>query len=171
MVYDLSARALLLRAKFGGRRELLQLLARQLACAIRGIPSFARCSLVVPVPSHPRAALRRGFNPALELARPVARQLGLPLRPRLLRRRWRAAAGVKQLGARQREASASEAFRVRWPLRGERVLLIDDVMTTGSTVAACARRLIVSGAGEVRVAVWARTLPRDWGEIQTKTRL
>ena len=88
MLYDGVARGFLLAAKLGGRPELLPLLGAQLAALLRA-GSFAEgCGAVVPVPSHPLVRLRRGFDPAQEIARPVATALGLPL-VRGLRRRLR----------------------------------------------------------------------------------
>jgi predicted amidophosphoribosyltransferase len=119
---------------------------------------FARsCTLVTAVPSHPWVWLRRGFNPALELARPVARGLGLPLRPGVLVRRLGRTAPAKRLGATHRRRVSARAFRPRESLTGERVLLVDDVMTTGATADGCAGALLDAGAISVRLAVWART--------------
>jgi predicted amidophosphoribosyltransferase len=158
MTFDDLARRFLLRGKLGARPELLAPLGLQLARALE-IEQFAvGCTVAVPVPSHPWATLRRGFSPATEVARPIARRLELPLRT-ALRRRVSATPATKQLTARQREAAARWAFRVRGLAAGARVLLIDDVMTTGYTLDACARALKAAGANQVRAAVWARTLP------------
>ena len=107
----------------------------------------------------PWAALRRGFVPAGELAAPLARAIGIPLGRRVVRRRWRGPVAAKRLGARGRRRLGPEAFRVDPEVRGRRVLLVDDVMTTGAMADACTRALRRAGATEVRVAVWARTLP------------
>jgi len=163
VAYDDTARSFLLRAKLGRRPELLSPLGRQLARALEVADLARGCTALTVVPSHPVATFRRGFSPARELARPVARLLGLPLRGALIRRRLRAGGPVKRLSARSRRLALRDAFVVRDRLPGCRVLLIDDVMTTGETVAACTRALKGAGALEVRVAVWARTLPPHWG--------
>jgi len=157
VAYGAAARALLLRAKLGGRPELLQPMGHQLARMIETAGMADSCTAVVPVPSHPWINLRRGFVPAVELARPLARRLGLPLCRRVLRRRAGSPLAAKRLGARGRRALA--AVEVRRDVVGQRLLLVDDVMTTGATVHSCARALKQHGASEVRVAVWARTLP------------
>ncbi len=160
VAYDSPARAFLLRAKLGGRRELLEPLGQQLATMLEGARVADSCTAVVPVPSHPWLNLRRGFRPALELARPTARRLALPLLPWVLCRRFGTQLATKRMGrAARRRMLVAGSFRVRRRLEGERLLLVDDVMTTGATVDGCARALKQAGAREVRVAVWARTLP------------
>jgi ComF family protein len=107
---------------------------------------------LVPVPLH-RARLReRGYDQALELARPLARGLGIPLLAEGLHR-VRATAAQSALGAGARRRNVRGAFaaapRTRWP---PHVALVDDVMTTGATLGECAR--VLKAAGAVRVDVW-----------------
>ena len=157
VLYEGAARRVLLRAKVGGRREILAHLGRQLAAVVAQSGHAASCSLVTAVPSHPWIRFRRGFDPALEVARPVARVLRLPIRPRLLARCWRSPAAVKRMTAVGRRLALERAFRVPHRLAGEQVLLIDDVLTTGATAEGCAAALLRAGARSVRLAVWART--------------
>lgn len=159
VLYDARARRFVLRAKFGARPELLGVLGEQLARLVRATGFAATATVVAPVPSHPWVELRRGFNPALEIARPVARRLGLPLARGLVVRRLRHPAAAKRLRAAARRRRLARAFRARRAIPGERVLLIDDVLTTGATAEGCALTLRRAGAHEVRVAVWARTPP------------
>ncbi len=159
MAYDGPARRFLLAAKMGGRRSLLRPLGEQLAAVVRASGLAEGCDRVVPVPAHPWRRLSRGYDPAGDLARVVAARIGVPLDVRILARRILASKPAKRLSAARRAAAAAAAFRGRRPVHGERVLLVDDVMTTGSTAAACATALRRAGAVDVRVAVWARTLP------------
>ncbi len=160
--YDELARRFMLRAKLGRRRELLAPLGRQLARVLAHGGLAREADAVVAVPTHPWMLLRRGFNPAAELARRVARGLGLPLIRRALVRRMRAGRPAKRLRAAQRRRVSREAFAGRRSLRDLRILLVDDVLTTGATAEACGAALRAAGAREVRVAVWARTpLRRD----------
>ena len=138
-------------------RPLGRAAAARLLPLLRALPA---CDLVVPVPLHPLRRLRRGFNQSLILAGAFAAATGSPLAPRLLRR---TGAGRRQvgLGRRDRLTALEGCFRtragVRAALRGRRVLLVDDVTTTGATLAACARVLGVAGAESVTGCVVART--------------
>ncbi len=110
---------------------------------------------VVPVPLHPRRLARRGMNPAAELARAAARHLGCPLDPLALERR-RDTPSQTGLSRRARLANVRGAFRARHPLPG-RILLVDDVVTTGSTLEAAAAARRAAGARAVAAACAART--------------
>jgi predicted amidophosphoribosyltransferase len=161
VAYHGTARRFLLAAKFGGRREVLRALGSQLA-EVLAVCGLARgCHAVVPVPAHPWSRLRRGHNAALEIALPVGASLGLSVSGRLLARGFTRGLAAKRLGRRRRREAVARAFRASPRARGLRVLLVDDVMTSGATAEACARALTDRGAEEVRVAVWARTLRTD----------
>jgi ComF family protein len=123
------------------------------------------CDLVVPVPLHRARFLSRRFNQSAELARAVARGAGLSYAPEALIRKRRTRQQVG-LGAREREANVRGAFHVpdaALPhVKSRRILLVDDVYTTGATVAAAARILKRAGAGQVDVLTFARVLPGDF---------
>jgi len=157
VAYQGAAPRFLLRAKERGRPELLRPLAGQLLAAASASGILGRADVVVPVPSSFPSRIRRGFVPAREMARVLARGSSLPWSPDGLRRRGLAARAFKGLGAAERRARARNAIEVRKPFQGAQVLLVDDVMTTGATLAACARALRLAGAVTVRAAVWART--------------
>lgn len=136
--------------KFGGWRAL----ARHLAGAMTTVWE-AEADAVTWVPLAPQRRRRRGFDQAEVLARAVARRLDLPS-PRMLRRVWDTPAQARQTAVDRRRA-LREAFE---PVRASprRILLVDDVMTTGGTVAACAAALRRAGAERVLVATAARAV-------------
>ena len=111
--------------------------------------------IMVPVPLHPARLRERGYNQALELARPVAKRLQLPLNYRAVRR-IRATPPQTQLPRKLREKNVRGAFRVDVNVEGLRVAIVDDVMTSGHTVNALAASLRKAGAMEVVVWVVAR---------------
>lgn len=114
--------------------------------------------LVIPVPLHPRRLRPRGFNPAALLARAVASEVGAPCDPVALRR-LRNTASQTGLGRRQRRRNVRGAFATRRAVP-ERVWIVDDVATTGSTLAACATALRRAGARQV-VGVCAAWRPPE----------
>jgi len=124
--------------------------------------AFPGGALVTCVPQSFAAWGRRGFSPALELARRIARCTGAPLRHPL----GRARRAPPQVGltARQRDRNVRRLFRV--PARRRRlvhdrsVVLVDDVLTTGSTARACCRALRAAGAARVDLVALARARPR-----------
>ncbi len=141
--------------KFGGDALLARWLGGLLAQRLRQTPPGA-AALVLPVPLAPRRLRQRGYNQAWELARGVARELGWPSAGDLLLRR-RDAAPQSSLPLARRTANVRAAFEARPLAPGTRVLLVDDVMTSGSTAEHAARALLRAGAAEVGVAVLLRT--------------
>ena len=112
---------------------------------------------IVPVPLHPTKHREREFNQAERLARGLSKATGIPLNARLLRR-VRATRTQTQLSREERLANVGRAFALPRPtdLRGKRLLVIDDVLTTGATTSACARVLREAGADDVCVWTVAR---------------
>jgi len=150
--YDGTLRELVLLCKQGRRDELARPLAHRLAAAFRrsGWPEVA---LFVPVPMWWGRRLRRGFNQAELLSREVARQLGGRSVAALSRRRGRPQVGRSRS---ERRRLSGSAFTARRPVAGD-VVLVDDVLTTGATAAACTRALLAAGADAVYLLTVART--------------
>lgn len=157
-LYTGPLRELILRFKFGGELALSRLLAAWLENAASCLPSP---DAVLGMPQHPAHLRRRGFNQAHELARALHAATGIPFRPGLLIRR-RDNAPQASLNARQRAANVRGVFGVGAPVAGMRLWLVDDVMTTGSTLREAAQTLLDAGAHEVCVLAVART-PRALG--------
>jgi len=138
-------------AKFRGRLNLVRLLGQCLAISLRE-GGVEMPDLIVPVPLHARRLRQRGYNQALEIARILGRELAVPLDVHSC---WRVLDTKPQTGLEQedRRRNVRGAFRVRRPLAARRVAIVDDVVTTGSTVAELSRVLL--RAGVERVDVWA----------------
>ena len=145
--------------KFEGRVELVGVLARALHKAVTA-EGAALPQLVLPVPLSPRRLAERGYNQAWELARRVAALMQLPARADVLLRPWETAHQA-DLGRAERQKNLRSAFmveaRLRPTVQGQRVALVDDVMTTGTTVGMAAAALLRAGATAVDVWVIART--------------
>jgi ComF family protein len=109
----------------------------------------------VPVPLHPNRLRQRGYNQALEVARPIAQQLNVSIDTGLLQR-IRKTPPQQGLSAIERRSNLRNAFDLTTTPSVRRILLVDDVMTTGETVRECCRTLRAGGVREVQVAVVGR---------------
>lgn len=146
----------LIRAyKYGGELALAPFLADRLFEHVANEPPP---DWVVPLPLHPERLASRGFDQALELARPLARQLGLELATDVLVR-VRPTQPQARLDAAARAKNVRGAFQCTPLPPSLAIALVDDVMTSGATVAAATQALRDAGAAEVRVWVLARALP------------
>lgn len=149
--YEGPLPALLGGAKFRSRLNLARLLGQCLALSLRERgPGMA--GLIVPVPLHPRRLRERGYNQSLELARAVSRGLAVPVDSASCAR---VQATVPQAGLekKERRRNVRGAFQVLRPPQAAHVAILDDVVTTGSTVAELAQ--VLRRAGVARVDVWA----------------
>ncbi|TAL36071.1 MAG: ComF family protein [Phenylobacterium sp.] len=156
-LYDETSRDPILKLKHADRLDLAPMLARWISRAARDLIEDA--DAIAPVPLHRFRLLHRRYNQAAEIARPLAAMTGTPYLPdALVRRRDTATQAGKSGSGRKRNVAA--AFEVpasrRKQVDGLRILLIDDVLTTGATAEGCARALKAAGAARVDLAVVAR---------------
>lgn len=152
-VYGFPLDRLVPRFKFHRDLAAGRLMADLMAGALTSAP---RPDALVPVPLHARRIRQRGYDQALELARPLAATLALPLRADLLQR-IRATAAQSELDAGQRRRNLARAFAVpKQAALPDHVALVDDVMTTGATLAAAAHALRAAGVERVDAWVCAR---------------
>jgi ComF family protein len=157
--YDAASRDLVIAFKHGDRTDAAPAFARWMMRAGAGLLHDA--DIVVPVPLHRRRLLGRRFNQAALLVNEMARRHGVAVAPDLLLRiRATRSQGRLSLSARRRNVQGAFAVRERAAarLRGRSVLLVDDVLTTGATVGACAAALLRGGARHVDVLTLARVV-------------
>lgn len=147
-LYTERMRYSLIRFKYGGRREYARFFGR--AMYVYGYPELLRWKpdLIVPIPLHRRNRQQRGFNQAEILAEKIGALCGIPVSAEILKKK-NLTRSQKTLNARERRKNLRQAFSVEAKLCGERILLIDDVFTTGSTIDAAASCLREAGASAV----------------------
>jgi ComF family protein len=155
LVYDETAQKLILPFKYGDRTELARGLARLMLRP--GAKMLAAADGLVPVPLHVSRLRQRRYNQAALLAGRLARLTGLPCAPDgLVRGRATAPLARMGLAARQEEMRDAIAVRPDFAAAGRALVLVDDVMTSGTTADACARALLAAGAKRVDVLTAAR---------------
>ena len=156
VAYDDISRSIAMRLKYGRKVALARTMSRYMRPLIGEVPAEA---LIVPVPLHRLRLWNRGFNQSAIVARELSRRTGVPVALDALQR-VRATPPLKGLNMRQRRKAVAGAFRASKgaELRGRTVVLIDDVLTTGSTANACARVLKRAGAARVELISWARVI-------------
>ncbi|HZU27343.1 MAG TPA: ComF family protein [Bryobacteraceae bacterium] len=149
--FENELRELIHLFKYGRIRPLAKPLGDLMALAL---PRSERFDVVVPMPMHWLRRWRRGFNQAELLARTIARRASVPVRRLVRRAKWTTPqAGLTNA---QRRHNVQRAFRVSGNVDGMRILLVDDVLTTGATAGACAAVLKRAGAARVAVLTVAR---------------
>jgi ComF family protein len=149
--YAGAARTAVLTLKFRSGRYLVPLMGELLCNRLTGL----QFDVVVPVPLSPERQRQRGFNQASLLAEHVSATVNAPLIPALSRTERRA---QRTLGEAARLSNLAGAVRCCRDVGGQRVLLVDDVVTTGATVSACADTLAHAGASRICVLAFARDL-------------
>lgn len=159
LAYDDLSRGLVLGLKHGDRTHLAPALGALMVRA--GAELLRRGEIIVPVPLHRRRLWRRRYNQASLLGLAIGRASGLPMAPDSLVRR-KATQSLGHMSPSARRRALRGAFAVpknrRRPIAGKRVILIDDVLTTGATGEACARALKRAGAASVELLVFARVV-------------
>jgi len=174
--YEGVVRSVMLAYKNEGRTELARSLAAPLDAAVTAVWHGSDAELLVPVPGSRSGTARRGFGPVALVARraglvltPALRAVGVAPEQKSLTLEQRKAGGAGQVDVQQRETrhldnpqSGSERWRVRALVRGRRVVLVDDVVTSGATLRAAVRALRLAGAEVVGCAAIAAT-PRRQG--------
>ncbi len=152
--YAYPADRLVQRLKFNAQLHLARLLGERLAEHVaRHVTQPPQ--VILPVPLHRTRLRERGFNQALELARPIARHMDIPLDYRSCAR-VRATTAQSLLPAAQRRGNIKGAFQVTRPIKARHVAIVDDVMTTGHTVEEFAATLRKAGVKKIDVWVLAR---------------
>jgi ComF family protein len=154
--YDFPLDKLVQSFKYGHRLALGAYFGRQLAA----LAGTLDADLIIPLPLHPERLRQRGFNQALELARPISKACRLPIATSSCRR-TRNTLPQADLAWRERVGNMRHAFLCTVDLSEKKIILVDDVMTTGASLDECARTLKLHGAAQITVLVVARALPRD----------
>jgi len=156
LIYDDASKPIILKLKHGDRLHPVPALANWMVRA--GDDVWERIDLIVPVPLHRWRLLKRRYNQAALLAQAIGKQVGKPVCvDALIRVRQTSSQG--HLGRKERHENVAGAFTARAgsALAGQRVVLVDDVLTSGATVNECARVLLCAGAAYVHVVTLART--------------
>ncbi|MBQ2958023.1 MAG: ComF family protein [Clostridia bacterium] len=139
--------------KFHGVTMLAEAMAGEMANLLE-LRNMTDYDMIVPVPLHPSRLYHRGYNQSELLAKEVSKLIGLDMRTDVLSR-VRKTRQQSKLKRFERSSNTASAFRAETDLTGKRILLIDDVVTTGSTLCACAEALKAAGAADIRALTLA----------------
>ena len=156
VAYGDISRSITIRLKYGRKVALARTMSRYMQPLLGDLPGD---TVFVPVPLHRSRLWRRGFNQSAIVARELSRRTGYGVEIDALKR-VRATPPLKGLNMLQRRRTVAGAFRTnrQAELRGRNIVLVDDVLTTGSTANACARVLKRAGAARVDLVSWARVI-------------
>ena len=154
VAYDELPRSIALQLKYGRKVALARTMARYMAPLQDHWPEDA---VVIPVPLHRGRLWGRGFNQSALIASELSRRWGVRVDNGLLRRARRTQP-LKGLNHNQRRKAVAGAFKATASINGKTVILVDDVLTSGSTAEACASALRRAGAGRIELICWARVV-------------
>lgn len=155
VAYGDITRGLAIRLKYGRKVAIARTMARYMAPLV----GTSDEPLLVPVPLHRIRLWNRGFNQSALVASELSKRLGIAVDPLALKRTRRTPA-LKGMSQLQRRKTVAGAFKVpdKTAVKGRTIILVDDVLTTGSTAEACARTLKRAGAARVELVSWARVV-------------
>ncbi len=159
VVYDESSRKIILPFKHGDRLDFVPLMVKMMSnCGEEIIKS---ADYIVPIPLHRLRLLKRKYNQAALLAHALAKHCHKPYLPDGLKR-IRSTPKQGKLSPAERKQNVAKAFRINthYDFKNKSILLIDDVLTTGSTANECSRILLKAGAKEVNILTFATTVPK-----------
>ena len=154
VAYDDLPRSIALKLKYGRKVGLARTMARYMG-PLKG--DWPHDAIIIPVPLHRWRLWGRGFNQSALMARELSRLWGLPADVAGLKRVKRTQP-LKGLSQTQRRKAVSGAFKAASDFKGRTAILVDDVLTSGSTAEACARALRRAGASRVELVCWARVV-------------
>lgn len=161
-LYQGQLRQIVHQLKYRREQSLAVPMGQLLARVVQQEPAYDQLDLIIPIPLHRSRQWQRGFNQARLLARETGRHLALPVIEELIR--VKATTPQTGLLREQRLTNVQGAFAVHDPrkVQGKRILLVDDVLTTGATVEAAASKLLQAGALAVAVVTLATGTQTDW---------
>lgn len=163
-LYDGALREYLAEVKYRYRPDLGIALGELMVQWMKAYPKYGKFDLIIPVPLHPQKMAKRGYNQAELLANPLQRHLGIPVKNDIIVR-CRFTETQNALDRESRFSNVSEAFQViqTGTLTGKRVLLVDDIMTTGATASEVSRVLLRAGALDVKLLTLAAgVIDKQW---------
>ena len=154
--YESTLRYLITQLKFHQQLACAHLFSTLIIKALQRDQNLIKPEILLAVPLHAQRSCHRGFNQALEIAKPLAAALKIPIQRNLLYKK-QASLPQSDLNFKQRETNLNNVFALRYPIKYSHVGLVDDVVTTGSTVNEIAKLLKTHGVERVSVFAVART--------------
>ncbi|MGI6452566.1 MAG: double zinc ribbon domain-containing protein [Syntrophomonadaceae bacterium] len=154
--YDELYRVAIKVFKFMCRKKLAEKMGQMMGEKVKSEPEFWPLDLIIPVPASQGSLKQRGFNQTELLGCHISRTIGVKMDCQILQR-TKETPSQRELTKKEREQNLRCAFQVTQPhkIKGKRILLVDDIYTTGSTCRECTRTLLEAGAQKVSVINWA----------------